>query len=156
MQLAFDLGGAGGDVFAKSMVKLSVAIVDGNKGLSALGIKTKDVNGGLLSNKEVLYSVADAFAKMENGAQKTKLAVEIFSKTGADMIPLLNGGAEGFRQMDEMAQKLGLTMSDETAKSAEAFNDNLDLLSMGSQGVARGIAAELLPTLTSPAPSLSR
>ena len=154
LQLAYDLGGAGGDAFAGSMVKLSKAIVGGNDGLSALGIKTKGANGQLLENKAVLYSVADAFAKMDDGARKTAMAVEIFGKSGADLIPLLNGGAEGFRQMDEMARKLGLRFSDETVKKAELFNDTLDLISMGSQGVARGIAAELLPTLTSLAGSL--
>ncbi|MFC0131780.1 hypothetical protein, partial [Massilia eurypsychrophila] len=149
MQLAFDLGGAGGDAFAGSMSKLSKAITEGNSGLAALGIKTEGANGALVSNKEVLYQVAEAFAKMDDGARKSAMAQEIFGKSGADLIPLLNGGAEGFRQMDEMANKLGLTMSDSTAKSAEAFNDNLDLLMMGSQGVARGIAAELLPTMSS-------
>jgi len=154
LQLAYDLGGAGGDVFEKSMVKLSKAITEGNKGLAALGIKTASTNGQLLSNKDVLYSVADAFQKMDDGARKTSMAVEIFGKSGATLIPLLNGGAQGFRDMEEMAQKLGLTMSEKTAKSAEAFNDNLDLLAMGSQGVARQIAAEMLPTLSSLSGSL--
>ncbi|MES2787668.1 MAG: hypothetical protein V4684_19535 [Pseudomonadota bacterium] len=154
LQLAYNLGGAGGDVFEKSMVKLSKAITEGNKGLSALGIKTASTNGQLLSNKDVLYSVADAFQKMDDGARKTSMAVEIFGKSGATLIPLLNGGAQGFRDMEEMAQKLGLTMSEKTAKSAEAFNDNLDLLAMGSQGVARQIAAEMLPTLSSLSGSL--
>lgn len=149
LQLAFDLGGAGGEMFSNSMVKLSKAITEGNKGLAAMKIQTTDSTGQLRSNKDVLYSVADAFQKMDDGARKTSMAVEVFGKTGADLIPLLNGGAEGLRQMDEMARKLGLTISEKTAKDAEAFNDNLDLLAMGSQGVARGVAAELLPTLTS-------
>ena len=149
LQLAFDLGGAGGDAFGGSMIKLSKAITEGNKGLSALNIKTKDAGGALLGNKEVLYSVADAFAKMDDGARKTAMAIEIFGKSGAELIPLLNGGADGFRDMDEMARKLGLTISEKTAKDAEAFNDNLDLLTLGSQGVARTLAAEMLPTLSS-------
>ena len=148
MKLAYDLGGAGGEAFSGSMSKLSKAITEGNKGLSAMGIKTQDTAGQLRSNKDVMYDVADAISKMDGGARKTAMAMEIFGKSGADLIPLLNGGSDGFRQMDEMARKLGLTIDDKTAKSAEAFNDNLDLLAMGSKGVATGIAAQLLPTLT--------
>ncbi|MFZ3289257.1 MAG: hypothetical protein WA191_20755 [Telluria sp.] len=149
LQLAYDLGGAGGEAFATSMGKLSKEMVDGGKNLGALGIKTKDVSGTFRSTKDVMYDAADAFAGMQDGAQKTAFALEIFGKSGGELIPLLNGGSAGLREMDEMAQKLGLTMSAETAANAEKFNDTLDLLKMGSQGVARGIAAELLPTLSS-------
>lgn len=149
LQLAYDLGGAGGEAFAASMGKLSKEMVDGGKNLGALGVKTKDVSGTFRSTKDVMYDAADAFAGMQDGAQKTAFALEIFGKSGGELIPLLNGGSAGLREMDEMAQKLGLTMSAETAANAEKFNDTLDLLKMGSQGVARGIAAELLPTLSS-------
>ena len=153
LQLAYSLGGAEGDAFAKSMTKLSVAMVEGNKGLAQLGIKTKTVSGEFLSTKDVLYSVADLFSNLEDGAFKTAKAVEIFGKSGADLIPLLNGGSAAFKEMDAMAQRLGLTISESTAKRAEEFNDTLELVRLGSQGVARGIAAELLPTLTNLATS---
>lgn len=149
LELAYQQAGLGADVMKTSIGKLSVQMVDNGKTLQALGVSAKGADGALLSTKEVLYSVADRFAVMENGAQKTALAIELFGKSGADMIPLLNGGSAALREMDEMARKLGLTMDEQTAANAEKFNDTLDLVAMGSQGVARGIAAELLPTLSS-------
>lgn len=149
LQLAFQLGGSSGENLTATMVKLSKSISDGNRGLSAIGVNTTDASGSLRDTKEVLYEVADQFAKMQDGTQKAALAVEIFGKSGAEIIPMLNGGAEGMRQMDEMARKLGLTVSQETSDAAGAFNDNLELLALGSKGVATGIAAELLPVLSS-------
>jgi len=149
LELAYKMGGMEADALASTQTKLSKAMVDGNEGLEKLGINAKNLDGSLKSNKEVLYSVADSFAAMEDGAEKTALAMTIFGKSGADMIPMLNGGSAGLREMDEMAAKLGLTLSEEAVEKAGAFNDTLDLIMLGGQGVARGIAAELLPTLSS-------
>ncbi len=149
LELAYELAGVSSEGMLGSLTKLSKGIVDGNSTLEKLRVKTKDASGGLRQTQDVLYSVADAFAAMEDGAIKNTLAVDLFGKSGADLIPLLNGGSEGLREMDEMAKKLGLTISQETAEEAGKFNDTLDLLKKGGEGVGRGIAAELLPTLSS-------
>lgn len=148
LELAYELAGLGGDALSSSMSRLSKGMVDGNKAMDALGIKSKNLDGTFKSNKDVLYAVADSFKGLNDGAQKTALALELFGKSGADMIPLLNGGSEGMREMDDMARKLGLTISEDAAKHAEQFNDTMDLIGKGSLGVARGISAELLPTLS--------
>jgi hypothetical protein len=149
LELAYQKGGMEAEALATTQAKLSKAMVDGNEGLEKLGISAKNLDGSFKSNKQVMYEIADRFSHMEDGAAKTALAMTIFGKTGADMIPMLNEGSNGMREMDEWAAKLGLTLSDETVEQAGAFNDTLDLLKLGGQGVARGIAAELLPTLTS-------
>lgn len=149
LELAYQMGGMEADALAGSQAKLSKAIVDGNEGLERLGISSKNLDGSFKSNKQMMYEIADRFAGMEDGAKKTALAMSIFGKSGADMIPMLNGGSEGMRELDEMANKLGLTLSEEAVENAGQFNDTLDLLMLGGQGVARGIAAELLPTLSS-------
>ena len=148
MELAFKKGGMEAGALESTMSKLSKQIVDGNDAFDKLGVKTKDANGQLKGNKDMLYELADQFANMEDGVQKTALAQEIFGKSGAAMIPMLNEGSEGLREMDEMARKLGLSLSEEAVEQAGNFNDTLDLLALGGQGVARGIAAELLPTLS--------
>lgn len=149
MDLSFRLGGLSGDAMSSSMGRLSKGIVEGSKGLEQLGVKTKGADGSLRGTREVLWEVADRFQGMDNGARKTAMAMELFGKSGADLIPMLNGGSEAMKEMDDMAQKLGLSISEEAAANSEKFNDTLDLLMMGSQGVARGLASELLPTLTS-------
>lgn len=148
VQLAYQLAGLEGEALTTTIGKLSKGIVDGNKGLEALGIKTRDAGGAFRDTKSVLYDVADAIQALPDGVQKTALAMEVFGKSGAEMIPLLNGGSAGMREMAEMAEKLGLVISEGAQRESEKFNDTLDLLAMGGQGVARGIAAELLPTLS--------
>lgn len=147
MQLAFKQGGVDVEGFQKAMSKLSVGVMDGNKALVAMGIQTRGTDGALLSTREIVGQVADKFATYEDGVAKTALAIELFGKSGADLIPILNAGGASLDEYDQIAKKLGLTISSETAASAEKFNDTMELVGMASKGVATQIAARLLPTL---------
>ena len=147
LKLAFRQAGIEGGALQTSMSKLSVAIANGNDALVAMNINTRNTDGTLKSTRQVLGEVADKFKSYEDGASKTALAVQLFGKAGAELIPLLNAGADSLDAFDEMARKLGLTLTDETAARAEKFNDTLDLMGQGFKGIAMQVAAQLLPTL---------
>lgn len=148
LQLAYKQAGMGNEAMASSLAKLSREMADGNAGLRALGVNTRNADGSLRGTTAVLLDVADKFQGMEEGAAKTALAMEIFGKSGAEMVPLLSSGSEGIAEMTAMAEKLGLVIEDSTAAQAGKFNDTLELLGLGVQGVGSRIAAQLLPTLT--------
>lgn len=148
LQLAFQQAGAG-DKFAESMAKMAKAIADGNPALAAMGINVKNTDGTLRGTREVLADVATKFEGYADGTAKVAIAQSLLGESGAILIPLLNGGGAALDEYDKTAQRLGLTLDTETAKAAEKFNDTLDLVAQGSQGVARGVAAKLLPTLNS-------
>lgn len=147
LQLAYKQAGMGNEAMASSLAKLSREMSEGNLGLRALGVNTRNADGSLRGTTAVLLDVADKFKGMEDGAAKTALAMEIFGKSGAEMVPLLNSGAEGIAEMTAMAEKLGLVIEDSAAAQAGQFNDTLELLGLGVQGVGTRIAAQLLPTL---------
>ncbi|MDP3228401.1 MAG: hypothetical protein Q8N13_10555 [Acidovorax sp.] len=149
LQLAYKQAGMGNDAMASSLAKLSREMSEGNAGLRALGVNTRNADGSLRGTTEVLLDVANKFTTLEDGAAKTALAIEIFGKSGTDMVPLLNSGSEGIAQMTAMAERLGLVIEDSTAAQAGQFNDTLELLGLGVEGVGSRIAAQLLPTLTS-------
>lgn len=148
LQLAFQQSGLSAEALQANMSRLNKGIAEGNDAFAAMGVSTRNADGSLKSTRQMLGEVADKFQSFPDGPAKAALAMEIFGKSGADMLPLLNGGAAALDEFDAMTRKLGLTMDEEATKNAEAFNDTLDLVSMGSQGVARQIAAQLLPTLS--------
>jgi hypothetical protein len=149
LQLAFRQSGLGAGELQQSMARLAQGITGGNKALEAMSIQTRNADGSLKNTRQVLGEVADRFASYEDGAAKSALAIELFGKTGAQLIPLLNGGSEGLDNFDKMAQKLGLTLTEETAKAAEQFNDTLDLIKAAGEGVSMQVMGQLLPTLQS-------
>jgi hypothetical protein len=148
LQLAYKQAGLGNEVMAASITKLSQEMSEGNAGLRALGVNARDATGQLKSPTAVLLELSDKFAALEDGAGKTALAIEIFGKSGAEMVPLLNSGSDGIGELIAMSERLGLVIEDETAAQAGQFNDTLELLGLGVQGVGSRIAAQLLPTLT--------
>lgn len=131
----------------KNMSDAAQGTGEAQKGFKALGIDVKNADGSLKSSGQVLGEVAAKFATYRDGAEKTALAVNIFGKSGAELIPLLNSGADGIAQMTEEARELGLVIDTETGKKAEAFNDNLTRLQSVVKGLWNQVAAQLLPML---------
>lgn len=115
---------------------------------SALGISATDANGKLKNSDAVMVELADKFAAMEDGAGKTALAMGIFGKSGADMIPILNAGSEGLARATEEARAFGLMLDGETSAAAANFNDNLTRLNAAKQGFANQIMQAMLPSLS--------
>lgn len=113
----------------------------------SLGISVTNTDGSLKSSSEVIGEVAGKFAGYKDGAEKTALAMAIFGKSGAAMIPMLNAGKDGLKAMTDEAGELGLVIDSKTAKSAEAFNDNLTRLGSVFNGMIVQVTARMLPAL---------
>jgi len=114
---------------------------------TALGIATRDVDGNLRGINDVFIEVAEKMSKMEAGVEKTAIAQDIFSKSQAKIIPLLNEGAAGLEAFRVKAEALGLILSEKTAKASEEFNDKLDMMGKITTGLGAKLAEKLLPTL---------
>lgn len=133
---------------SQNIVEANTGVGDGAQVFEALGISVKNADGSVKSTEVVLLQVADVFANLEDGAVKTALAVKLFGKSGMDMIPFLNQGAAGINQLTTEAERLGLKLTTETARSAEAFNDNLTALKASSSALGISLARDFLPELT--------
>lgn len=114
---------------------------------AALGIKVKDAAGELRASDEVFAEVADRFSRMEDGSTKTALAMSLFGKTGAELIPMLNSGRAGLKAMADESDRFGQTISGAAARGAEEFNDTLTRVGAISSGVANQIMQGMLPSL---------
>lgn len=134
--------------------KSMLDVASGSKGpaataFRALGIAVKDASGQLRSSDQVLADIADRFSRMEDGSTKTALAIGIFGRAGAELIPLLNEGRDGLSEMADEADRLGVTISARTAKAAEGFNDSLTRMNAVFQGIANQLLEALVPSMDS-------
>lgn len=134
-KLAADQSGTSLETVAKSVKSLSVYMVEHADRLKAAGITATDANGALIQ-------LADIFAAMPDGVGKTALAVELFGKSGMDMIPMLNQGSRGLDDAAKKAKEYGERMA-ELAPQADRFNDQLTELSMNVSIVGVAIASTL-------------
>lgn len=79
-----------------------------------LGITTTDASGKQKDFNTVLFEVADKFKAMPNGVDKTTIALDLFGRSGKDMIKVLNLGSDGIAALEKQADKLGLTLTADT------------------------------------------
>ena len=129
MRDAADKGGIAADAFAR------------------LRVNTQDANGNMRDSDAVLADVADRFASMSNGAEKTALAMDIFGRSGTRLIPMLNAGAGGIAEMRAEAERLGIVLDDNAIRAGSDFNDSLDRLSAVFIGLKNSIGAAVIPAL---------
>jgi ABC-type transporter Mla subunit MlaD len=113
------------------------------------GIQFQNADGSLRSSSDVLADLADKFASMPDGAEKTALAMELMGRSGAEMIPLLNGGSEALEKIKAEADSFGQVFSAEMGANAEQFNDNLTRLQGAFGNLAADLTEQLLPHLAS-------
>ena len=133
---------------SQNLSEANSGVGDGAQLFAALGIAVNTADGQMRTSEAVLLQIADVFASLDDGAVKTALAVKLFGKSGMEMIPFLNQGAAGISQLTLEAERLGLKLDSETARSAEAFNDNLTALKASGSSLGIALARDFLPELT--------
>jgi hypothetical protein len=153
--IAAKLSGTDIEGLAGGLQKLNIKIDDAANGGSQaaaafgrIGVSVKDAGGEVRSTEDILGDVAERFATMEDGAAKTSIAVDLFGKSGTNLIPMLNSGRDGLDEAARAADALGITLSGDTIAAAAAAGDSLDLMGQISVGLGNKIMAEVAPTIT--------
>lgn len=116
--------------------------------LERLGITVQDTSGKLLPTTEILKQVADRFAGMPDGIAKTALAMQLFGRTGADMLPLLNEGSSGLEAMGKEAEKLGLVLDSKTTQAIYDNKQAAEQMHLAINGLSVQLGLVLLPAVT--------
>lgn len=144
-QKSAELAGVSSEGLATSMLRLNKSLADAAGGsklqadaLKSVGISQQEI--ATLSPAQALERIADAFANSEDGANKTQVAMALLGKSGAELIPLLNGGSKALRAF-------GSTFSSDFAKKAEEFNDNLTILGQNIQVFAVNVIGPVIELL---------
>ena len=131
--------------FTGNITKLNKNIIDlqatGKKGSNVfrdLGIRTGNLN-------DTLIDTAKIFARVPDGAAKSALAMELFGKSGAEMIPFLNAGEEGIARLIQEAERMGVVLSEDAIKQADNFDTALGNLKNTLRGASMTIGSQMIP-----------
>ena len=152
-KLASQIGGLELETFAKGVRRFTDNIGDFADGVGEakvtfekLGITQADILPIQNDQVALLGLVADALNKVEDGAIKTKFAIEIFGGRGAELINILGGGSEALREFSKESQRFG-ALSERQVRSVEAFNDSVVRLKTVLFNIVNLIVANLTPAL---------
>jgi hypothetical protein len=127
---------------------LSKNIVNGAAGFEKYGINVRDAQGNLLPFDTVLGNVADRFVKLPPGVQQAAFAMNVFGRSGKELIPLLSKGSAGIDELKAKAKEMGLVLSQDDVDAARALAIAQRDLSESFKGVEITIGREFIPAAT--------
>jgi len=120
---------------------------DAQGAFKRLGIELLDNNGKVKSTSVLLAEISDRFAAMPDDARKAEAADRLFAGAALQLIPILNKGSAGLRELGDEAERIGYVMGDDALGQSEAFGKGLARLLALVKGLGNILATYLLPIL---------
>ena len=115
--------------------------------LRDLGLTLADFKGK--DAVQIFELFAQRISALPSPIQKTKTAMDIFGRSGANLVPTMTALAdEGLGAVIERARELGVLIDSNLAQSAAQMNDDFELLKAQSEGLGARLAAGLVPQLS--------
>lgn len=130
------------------------------KGFKDLGISAKELSGLLADPQQLLLRVADAMAAIETPGKKVQAAMESMGRGGKEMLPFLELGSAGIKEMAKNFGDLGSRVDSEEARLGGKFAQISQAASSMWEGIKTAFAtpvldyfdehlSEILPTIES-------
>ena len=126
--------------------KMEVARAEGKLGtdiFSKLGYTLEQIQGK--NTVEVFKMIQERLRGMKDGAEKTRVEMELFGRTGYQMHAMLNMSAEQMDKVAERAKAMGLIIDDDAASKSAKLNRELKDLENTGKRLAVSIGHELGP-----------
>ena len=141
------ISGTAMETIGTNLSKLSKALAgvddegaDASKALQFLGITAKDSGGNLRDPAEVINDVALKLAQFEDGAGKTALAMDLFGKSGASMLPFLKDLAEN--------QNLNIRLTAQQIEEADKASKAMARMRAESSFVSQTLVTSAIPAFS--------
>lgn len=134
-------------VLARQLVSAKDGSADAAKALRKVGIDTRAFGGKLPTTTQALGAIADRFASMPDGVEKSALAMDLFGRAGQNMIPFLNKGSAEIAKSAALADKYGTVLSAVDIELSNEFNDTLKETSLALKGLRNILGVGLIKVI---------
>lgn len=135
-------------LFARNAGEIRSAIEPADefvRALNAIGISFGQLKA--LSPTELILEIGDRFSRMEDGVQKTRLAMQMFGRTGADMIPFLNQGKEAIQGYMEKLNATGNVLDKNATMNATKFMVAIQSIGNSFENIVKRLVGDFLPVM---------
>ena len=124
------------------------------KAFAALGVSQEAIRAG--DSYQVFLQAADGLSKMENGAQKTALAAQLFGRGYQKLFPILDMGAAGIREQIQLAADMGAELGTNNPKKIMEAIDAQRTMKLALIGLNQTVGKEIIPMLTDAAQAVAK
>lgn len=111
--------------------------------LARLGISAKELLS--LTPDQQFAKIAGALSNIENPALKTAIAMDIFGRSGRQLIPMLNDFSEASENARAFNERFGLSLTTIQTAPIDAAGDSMGRVGKVIEGVGNLIALETAP-----------
>jgi len=112
--------------------------------LAELGLTASDVAS--MSADQAFAAIAEQIQTVGSASDRTRLAIDIFGRSGGQLINLLSGGAEGLNAFGAEAESMGLLMGDARG-AVEAAGDSINKMKRAWGAFVQQVAVLVAPAL---------
>jgi hypothetical protein len=153
LKLAGDLAGVGIESIGAAMTKADVAMQKAaggskaaNAAFSTLGLSVDQLQS--MSAADRFSAIAESISALPTSAERAAAAVALFGRSGAQLLPLFEGGAGSIARAREEAEKFGLALTNAQGQNVEEMNDSFTRVYSAIQGIIQQVTAYLAPAIT--------
>ena len=150
---AAEQNGATLEDVSKGVINLNRSFAEASSGskeataaFARLGLSMAQISG--MSPEERFRAIVGALAAIPDPAVRAALAMQLFGKAGVQLLPMIADGTAGLDEMARKAEELGIVMSTDSAKSANAFGSALTSMHRAVGAISNAIGSALAPSLT--------
>jgi len=134
--------------------KMARHLVEGDAGavgaMKRLGLNLNEIRQ--MQPGEAFLKIGEAIARIPNPMEQSTLAMQLFGKSGADVLPMLKSGMS---EAAAAAERLGIVMDAQTVAAGDRLGDTFTALSAVGQGVIGKVLAPLVPAIQSVADAMT-
>ncbi len=117
------------------------------RALKALGIESHDTDGAMREMDDILLDLAGRFEELGPGVLTTGIAMNLFGRTGRQMLPWLLQGKEGLEEYMKIAKEFGVLLTEKDVKASNKLRESTLKLDMAMYGMKYMIGTTFIPVL---------
>lgn len=118
------------------------------EGFAKLGVSIRGAGGEIRNVGEVMPELLEKFSQLHTPAERAKLAMDVFGRSGMELLPLLSQESEKLAQLKEDFEALGGAFSEELLERSHEFVSAQEKAAFSFGNMKRELATGLMPTLT--------
>jgi hypothetical protein len=120
--------------------------------IAQLGLSAADLTS--MSADKQFAAIAEQIQNVGSASDRTRIAMDIFGRSGGQLIPLLSEGAEGLNAYGAEAEQMGLLLGNARGAVEEA-NDSINKMKRAWGAFVQQVAVLVAPALSAIAEALA-
>lgn len=148
LNVALKMIGVSTETYISANMRLAMHVKSNEYTLNQLGVATRDINGNLLSQTEIMQNAITAMGQYKAGADRNQFALYAWGRNAQTIYEIQRLNNRVMTEAAEVAQRYGLVLTDQAVDKMERYQEKLNVMKLLFDAIKIKVGMELLPELT--------